>query len=113
MNRGLKRFFLDRLPDKIYLQLLWHEKFGGWINWDKPKTFNEKLQWLKIYNRNPLYTMMVDKYDVKKYVASKIGEKHIIPALGVWDDFNEIPFEILPDKFVLKTTHDSGGGIYN
>ena len=74
-----------------------------------PQTFNEKLQWLKIYDRKPIYTTMVDKYEVKNYVADKIGDEYIIPTLGVWDSFDEIDFDSLPDQFVLKCTHDSGG----
>ena len=76
---------------------------------DNPKTFNEKLQWLKLYDRRPEYTTMVDKYEVKFYVAEHIGEQYIIPTLGVWNHFDEIDFDILPDQFVLKCTHDSGG----
>ena len=74
-----------------------------------PKTFNEKLQWLKIYNRNPEYTIMVDKYAVKKYISEKIGTEYIIPTLGVWNSYDEIDFDALPNQFVLKCTHDSGG----
>lgn len=73
-----------------------------------PHTFNEKLQWLKIYDHNPLYTTLVDKYEVKKYVSSIIGDEYIIPTLGVWDNVEEIDWESLPDQFVLKCTHDSG-----
>ena len=76
---------------------------------DNPQTFNEKLQWLKLYNRKPIYTTMVDKYEVKKYVADIIGEEYIIPTLGVWEKFEDIDFGELPNEFVLKTTHDSGG----
>lgn len=82
---------------------------GKKLNLKNPQTFNEKLQWLKLYNRNPEYTKMVDKYEVKKYVADKIGEEYIIPTLGVWNKFEEIDFDTLPQQFVLKTTHDSGG----
>ena len=81
------------------------------LNLRNPITFNEKLQWLKLYDRNPKYTMMVDKYEAKKYVSSKIGEKHVIPTLGVWDSFDDIDFDKLPSQFVLKCTHDSGGMI--
>ena len=79
------------------------------LNLKTPQTFNEKLQWLKIYDRKPIYTTMVDKYEVKNYVADKIGDEYIIPTLGVWDSFDEIDFDSLPDQFVLKCTHDSGG----
>ena len=74
-----------------------------------PQTYNEKLQWLKLYDRKPEYTQMVDKYEAKKYVAAIIGEEYIIPTLGVWDRFEDIDFDALPDCFVLKCTHDSGG----
>lgn len=79
------------------------------INFKNPVSFTEKLQWLKLYDRNPEYTTMVDKYLVKDYVAKKIGSEHIIPLLGVWDKFEDIDFEQLPDQFVLKCTHDSAG----
>ena len=82
---------------------------GEWIGWKNPKTFNEKLQWLKVYNRKPEYTMMVDKAEAKRYAASIIGEEHIIPTLGVWEHFGDIDFATLPDKFVLKTTNGGGG----
>ena len=79
------------------------------LNLKDPKTFNEKLQWLKLYDRNPKYTQMVDKHEVKNYVASRIGSEYIIPTLGVWDKFEDIDFDSLPNQFVLKCTHDSGG----
>jgi hypothetical protein len=79
------------------------------LDLENPKTFNEKLQWLKLYDRKPIYTTMVDKYEVKKYIAEKLGEEYVIPTLGVWDRFDDIDFESLPDQFVLKCTHDSGG----
>lgn len=97
------------LSDKLYLKLKYRAMMGKKLDLKNPKTFNEKLQWLKLYDRKPEYTVMVDKYTVKKYVADKIGEKYIIPTLGVWDKFEDINFEQLPDQFVLKCTHDSGG----
>ncbi len=95
------------LPDKLVLQCRFMDEFGQKLNLKKPKTFNEKLQWLKLYNRNPYYCNLVDKYEAKKIVASIIGEKHIIPTYGVWDDVEQIDFQLLPNAFVLKTTHDS------
>lgn len=83
---------------------------GQPLNLKVPKTFNEKLQWLKLYNRKPEYTTMVDKFAVKEYVANIIGEEHIIPTLGIWNSFDEIDFNSLPNQFVLKTTHGGGGG---
>ena len=100
---------LDRLSDEKYLKLMYRAKFKKKLNLNSPKTFNEKLQWIKLYDRKDIYTTMVDKYEVKKYVADIIGEEYVIPMLGVWDGFEDIDFDALPDKFVLKTTHDSGG----
>ena len=97
------------LPDKTYIKLKFYSRMGRFPDLKNPKTFNEKLQWLKLYNRNPEYTCMVDKYEAKKYVADIIGEEYIIPTLGVWDKFDDIDFDKLPDQFVLKCTHDSGG----
>ena len=99
------------IPDTIFLKILFKKKLGYPLNLKNPKTFNEKLQWLKLHDRNPLYTIMVDKYEVKKYVANIIGEEYIIPTLGVWDRFDDIDFDSLPNQFVLKCTHDSGGVI--
>lgn len=99
----------DDMPDEEYLRKLYKALMGKEINLDNPRSFNEKLQWLKLNNRKPEYTTMVDKCAVKKYVADKIGGEYVIPTLGVWDRFDDIDFSALPDKFVLKTTHDSGG----
>jgi glycosyltransferase len=82
---------------------------GKECNFDNPQTYSEKLQWLKIYDRNPLYTQLVDKYEVRKFIEERIGSEHLIPCLGVWDHFDEIDFNKLPNQFVLKCTHDSGG----
>ena len=101
--------FYPNMPDDEYLKKAWKTKMGTELNLDAPQTFNEKLQWLKLYDRKPEYTTMVDKYAVKQYVADIIGEEHIIPTLGVWDKFDDIDFNILPNQFVLKCTHDSGG----
>lgn len=97
------------LPDKPYLKLRYRATFNKKLNLKNPQTFSEKLQWLKLYNRKPEYTQMVDKYEVKKYVSQIIGDEYIIPTLGVWDSFDEIDFNTLPERFVLKCTHDSGG----
>ena len=104
----VKNFF-SFLPDKLYLSLRYRCIMGHWIDWRNPKTFTEKIQWLKVYNRKPEYTTMVDKYAVKKYVAERIGEEYIIPTLNVWDRPEDIDWNILPDQFVLKTTHGGGG----
>ena len=95
-------------PDKLYLTLFFRLKMGYWMDWKHPKTYNEKLNWLKLYDRKPEYTTMVDKYAVKEYVANIIGREYIIPTLGVWDSPEDIDWDSLPQKFVLKTTH--GGG---
>lgn len=97
------------LPDKEYLYIMYRIMMHKKLDLKNPRTFNEKLQWLKLYNRNPEYTLMVDKYEAKKYVENKIGSKYIIPTLGVWDSFDDIDFKSLPQQFVLKCTHDSGG----
>ena len=97
------------LPDKAYLKMFFRLRMKQKLNLKDPKSFSEKLQWLKLYDRNPLYTTMVDKYNVKEYVSSIIGKDRVIPALGVWDKFSDIDFDSLPDQFVLKCTHDSGG----
>lgn len=96
-------------PDKLYLKMLFRLRMGYKLNLDNPQTFSEKLQWLKLYNRKPEYTQMVDKVEAKKYVAGIIGEEYIIPTLGVWNSVDEIDFAKLPNQFVLKCTHDSGG----
>lgn len=98
-------------PDKQYLQMMYWLHLGRKLNLKNPKTFNEKLQWLKLYNHKPEYTIMVDKVKAKEYVAKLIGEEHIIPTLGVWDDPDDIDFDALPDQFVLKCNHNSGTGM--
>ena len=109
ITKKIEGSFLFRLlSDQTALDLIFYNRFGRRVNWKAPKTYNEKLQWLKLYNRNPLYTKLVDKYEVKKWVADKIGSQYIIPTYGVWNNFDEIDFSQLPDQFVLKTTH--GGG---
>ena len=95
--------------DEKYLKRLFKLTLGYELKLDNPQTFNEKLQWLKLNDRKSEYTMMVDKLAVKDYVANKIGNEYIIPTLGVWNYFDEIDFDKLPNKFVLKCTHDSGG----
>ena len=98
--------------DKIYLKCLYRIRMGYWPNFKNPQTFNEKLQWLKLYNRNPEYTVMADKVKVKEWVAKRIGEEYLIPTLGVWDNPDDIDFDTLPNQFVLKCNHNSGRGMY-
>lgn len=97
------------MNDEKYIKMMFNARIGYPLNLDAPKTFNEKLQWLKLHDRNPLYSRLVDKYEVKKYVADLIGAQYIIPTIGVWERFEDIDFSDLPDQFVLKCTHDSGG----
>ncbi|MBQ9019151.1 MAG: glycosyl transferase [Bacilli bacterium] len=106
-----RRNLLNILSDKLYIKLLYKVKTGHRLDLKNPKSFNEKMQWLKLYDRNPLYIKLVDKYEVKKYVHDLIGKEYIIKTLGVWDNFDEINFDNLPNQFVLKCTHDSGGVI--
>lgn len=100
---------LSKLSDKKYIHLKYKLIMGRNLNLENPTTFNEKLQWLKLYNRNPEYIDLVDKYEVRKHIKNIIGEDYLVPLLGVWDSFDEIDFSKLPNKFVLKTNHDSGG----
>lgn len=95
-------------PDKLYLQICFYLEMGKKLDLRNPKTMNEKLQWLKLYNRKPEYTTMVDKILVKDYVAKIIGEDYIVPLFGVWDTPEQIDFDVLPNQFVLKTNHSGG-----
>lgn len=106
-NRWYKLLMI--IPDDIFLKISFRINVGYKLNLKNPRSFNEKTQWLKLYDRNPRYTTLSDKYEVKKIVSDIIGEDHIIPTLGVWDKFDDIPLDSLPDSFVLKCTHDSGG----
>ena len=105
-----RRGWLNYLPDKTYLSIQYRATFGKKMNWKKPRTFTEKLQWIKVYDRKPVYCEMVDKYAAKKFASAKIDSKYVVPAVGgPWTTFDEIDFDGLPDQFVLKTTHDCGG----
>ena len=104
-SRGL----LFWMPDKIYIKIKYKIRTKKKLDIIEPKTYNEKIQWLKLYDRQPEYTRMVDKYEAKIIAEELIGKEYIIPTIGVWDNFNDIDFDKLPDKFVLKCTHDSGG----
>ncbi len=110
-NKNIRLKILNILffiPDEIILKLEYRLKFGEKLNLKNPTTFNEKLQWLKLYDRRDIYTLMVDKLEVKKLISSKIGEEYTVPTLGFWDSFEEINFDKLPNQFVLKCNHDSG-----
>ena len=100
------------LPDKTYLSIRYYATFHKKINLENPETFNEKLQWLKLYDRNPKYTKMVDKYEVREYIKEKIGEDYLIPLIGIYSNFQDIDFDKLPNQFVVKCTHDSRKCIY-
>lgn len=110
---SLKKILVYRIckyiPDKLWLQIKFLCRMGRFPNLKDPQTFNEKIQWLKLYNRKPEFSAMVDKYEVKKIIAERMGEELLIPTLGVWDRFEDIDFGKLPNQFVLKCTHDSGG----
>ena len=100
---------LSRLiPDRIYLQIVYFRHFKKFIDFDNPKTFNEKIQWLKLNYRKEEYTNLVDKYRVKQYITKLIGEEYVIPTLEVWKNVDDIDFKSLPEKFVLKCNNDSG-----
>lgn len=97
------------LPDRLYLRVLFRIQMGYWMDFKHPKTYNEKLQWLKLHDKRPEYTQMVDKVEVKNIVANRIGEQYVIPTIGIWDRPEDIPWDQLPNQFVAKVTHDSGG----
>lgn len=105
------KHLMDWMDDVTYLKLRYRASFGKKMNLKHPVTFNEKLQWLKLYNRKPEYTIMVDKVKAKEYAAKMLGEEYIIPTLGVWDSPDEIDFDSLPNQFVLKCNHNSGLGM--
>ena len=95
--------------DENYLKHVYKAKFGKKLNLDSPVTYNEKLQWLKLYDRELIYSKMVDKYEVKEFVEKTVGREYVIKTLGIWDNFDDINFDDMPNQFVLKCTHDSGG----
>lgn len=107
-DNDVKKRYHEIYDDKEVLSKLFREKTGYDLDIENPRTFNEKLQWLKLHDRKPEYIKMVDKYEAKKYIANIIGEDYIIPTLDVYDTVDEIEFKRLPDQFVLKCTHDSG-----
>lgn len=111
MMKDLMKKISTNLSDKTYIKLWYFKRFKRFPNLKNPQTFNEKLQWLKLNYRKPLFNTLVDKYEVKKHVADIIGDEYLIHTLGVWDKFDDIDFDSLPEKFVLKCTHDSGGNV--
>ena len=96
------------IPDELYLRMVYRYETGKRLHLNDPRTFNEKLQWLKIHNRKPIFTQMVDKMGVRDIVKDTVGPGYLVPILGVWNSVEDIDFNTLPDKFVLKCTHDSG-----
>jgi len=104
-----KRRLLKWMPDKMFVKLNYRRKMRRRLDLENPRLFSEKLQWLKLYDRKPEYTRLVDKYEARGYIAGQIGEEYLIPLLGVWNKVEDIDFSTLPAQFVLKCTHDSGG----
>lgn len=112
LNRIVRRLIVMSAPflsDEAYLKLLFHYRCGYKLNLNNPKTYNEKLQWLKLHDKHPEYEKLVDKIEVKSYVAEAVGEKYIIPTIATWNTIDEIDWDSLPDQFVIKCTSDSGG----
>lgn len=105
----LRHCFASMMDDKTFIKWEYFSGMRKFPNLKNPQTYNEKLQWLKLHDKHPEYTRMVDKYEAKKYVKEILGEEYIIPTLGVWERFEDIDFDKLPNQFVLKCTHDSGG----
>ncbi len=106
-SKGLMKW----MPDELYLKLIYRAITGQKLNINHPKTYNEKLQWLKLNDKNPIYPSLVDKLQFRSFIEGEFGDEYLIPMLGVWNSFDEIDFEALPNQFVLKCTHDSGGHI--
>ncbi len=104
----LDKMGIIRMSDKEYLKCRYFSELEKELDLTSPLTFNEKLQWLKLYDRNPLYTKLVDKYEVREYIEKKIGKEYLIPLIGLYDAFEDIDFKKLPNQFVIKCTHDSG-----
>jgi len=100
-----------KISDELYLKIQFFNIFHKLLNLEFPKTFSEKIQWMKLYIHHPEFTTMADKIEVKRYVSELLGENYVIPLLGIWDKFDEIDFDLLPNQFVLKTNHDSGNVI--
>ena len=105
IKEGLKRL----LPDSLFIRLMYFHIKGKALHLKNPKSYNEKLQWMKLYYHNPLCCDLTDKYKARSFVSGRIGDKYLIPLVGVYDSFDEIDFDALPEKFVIKCNHDSGG----
>lgn len=107
-NEDIKKKYELFCDSELFLRKRFKTKVGYELDLEKPKTFNQKLQWLKLYNCNPLYTELVDKYQFKQYITAHFGHEYVFDTLGIWDNYDDIDFDKLPSKFVLKCTHDSG-----
>ena len=103
------RYALRWIPDKEYIQINYFAHFHHFADLHHPKTYNEKLNWLKLHDRKPYYVNVVDKHQAKTLISNMIGEEYTIPTLGLWQHFDEIDFSLLPNQFILKCTHDSEG----
>lgn len=101
-----ERYKIKIIPDKLFLRLLYRHKVGSILDLEKPRSFTEKIQWLKLYDHDPKYILMADKYEVKSFVANLLGEDISVPTLGLYKIFSEIPFNVLPQSFVIKCTHN-------
>lgn len=101
------RNLLNWMPDKWHISIIWYLRMPYPLNWKNPKTFNEKLNWLKLHDRKPVYTTFVDKYAVREHIKNVIGERYLIPLIGKYNSFDEIDFNKLPNQFVLKCNHGS------
>lgn len=109
IKRLIITLFVNILSDSTYLKLVFKHRMGYRLNLENPRTFSEKLQWLKLYDKHPEYSRLVDKVEAKEYVASIIGEKYVIPTYGVWNSIDDVDWNALPEQFVIKATNDSGG----
>jgi len=103
--------FFSRMDDERYLRLLYHGVLGRPLHLDPPVLYSEKVQWLKLRDKNPVYPILCDKFAVRDFVRERIGEEYLVDLYGVWDDPYKIDFSALPEKFVLKCTHDSGSAM--
>ena len=108
LGRYLMRNYPHLMSDRFFIKVAWKQYRGYELDLEHPQTYNEKLQWLKLYDHNPLYTVLVDKYRVKEWVADRIGEEHVIPTLAIYESVDNILLDELPEQFVLKCNHDSG-----
>ena len=110
-NQAIINKYCKIINDEEFLKEQFYYRVGYKLNLENPQTFNEKIQWLKLHDRRPIYTKLVDKYEFKKFVENELGKEYVIPTLGVWNCVEEIEFDKLPKQFVLKCTHDSGSVI--